>query len=116
LEPTKQKSTLLQNSTAKMWALLIALTAIVLLIISAGNTHAQTPTKRVTITELEAKKALRYKADAEFFFQQSVTKDSIISTQDTIIKKQKNRIFGRGLIIAGETLIIVLLTLQIAAK
>jgi len=111
----KQKSTLLQNSTAKLWALLIALTVIVLLIISAGSTKAQTPTKNpshITITEIEARKALRYKADAEFFFQQSMIKDSIISVQDTIIAKQKKRIFGRGLIITGEALIIVIAALK----
>lgn len=109
----KPKSTLLQSSTAKLWALLIVLAVIVLLIISVGSLKAQTPTKgHITITELEAKKALRYKADAEFFFQQSVIKDSIISTQDTIIAKQKKRIFGRGMIITGEALIIAIFTLK----
>lgn len=109
----KQKSTLLQNSTAKLWALLIALTVIVLLIISAGSTNAQTPTKsHITITEIEARKALRYKQDAEFFFQQSATKDSIVSVQDTIIAKQKKRIFARGMIITGEALIIAIFALK----
>lgn len=109
----KPKLTFLKNSTVKIWALLIALTVIVLLIISAGSSRAQTPTKKhITITELEAKKALRYKADAEFFFQQSTIKDSIISVQDTIIAKQKKRIFGRGMIITGEALIIVIVSLK----
>jgi hypothetical protein len=65
------------------------------------NANSQNPTatkpngsaiRHVTISELTARNALKYKADAEYFYQQSALKDTIIWTQDTIIAKQKKKI------------------------
>lgn len=46
----------------------------------------------ITISELAGRNALKYKTDAEFFYKQSVKKDTIIMVQDTIIKNQKKKI------------------------
>ena len=89
--------------------ILILLAVIAWTLISAGKCYAQTPTKKpnhVTITELEAKKALKYKADAEYCWAVSVEKDSISHHQDTIVKKQKKKLFWRGVAVAAEAAII----------
>ena len=61
---------------------------------STANSQNQIPTSRhITISEIVARKSLQYKIDAEYFYQQSVKKDTIIALQDTIIAKQKKKIF-----------------------
>lgn len=69
------------------------------LIQSSANSQNPTPTKapgHITITELAARNALKYKSDAEFYYRQSVKKDTIVMVQDTVIKKQEKKIVWKN--------------------
>jgi hypothetical protein len=106
------KTPILQNSTVRGLIVLILLAVIVLTIISAGKCYSQTPTKRITITEIQAKKALQYKADAEYYYLMSATKDTILAQKDTVISKQRKKLFWRGVTVASEAVLIGLITFK----
>jgi hypothetical protein len=85
--------------------------------ISVGKCYGQTATSKpshITISELEAKKALKYKADAEYFWAVGVQKDSIISNQSAIIRKQKRRLFWQktALIVQSSVFIYFIIKTQ----
>lgn len=65
----------------------------------SASSQPQTPTKpnsHITISEIAARNALKYKSDAEFYYRQSAKKDTVIMLQDTVIKKQGKKIFWKG--------------------
>ncbi|MBB3842193.1 hypothetical protein FHS57_006224 [Runella defluvii] len=88
------------NSNAPRWIVLVLIVLAVCL--SKNLLRAQTPTKNraayshVTISELAARNALRYKLDAEYWYQVAAKKDTIIAAQDTIIKAQKKKVFWKS--------------------
>ncbi len=89
---------------------------IVLGMSSNVNSQNPIPTKQipqVTISELAARNALKYKADAEFFYRQSVHKDTIIVAQDSIIQKQKRKLFWKNVEIWGWRTVLVITAFKI---
>lgn len=115
LKNMSKKLTLLQSSIVRLSIGLILLALIALVTTLAGKCYAQTPTKdqnTITISEAEARKALKYKADAEYFWAISMQKDSILQNQKIIISKQKKKLFWRRMIIVAETALVSYLILR----
>lgn len=87
------------NYDAPRW---IVLVLIVLAVCLSKNLRAQTPTKNrasdrhVTISELAARNALKYKIDAEYWYQVASKKDTIIAAQDTLIVTQQKKVFWKS--------------------
>lgn len=104
-----------RNDTMKPLIVLTLLTSTLLVTISVGKCYGQTATSKpshITISELEAKKALKYKADAEYFWAVGVQKDSIISNQRAIIKKQKRRLFWQKTALIVQSSIFIYLIIK----
>lgn len=81
------------NAKTPVLKLILSLTIALVMHLSA-NSQNPTPTNRhITISELTARKSLQYKIDADNYYRQSVKKDTIIATQDTIIARQKKKLF-----------------------
>ncbi len=111
-------STPLKYNTKKPVPRWIVLVLIALAVCLSKNLRAQTPTKpnHVTISELAARNALKYKLDAEYWYQISVKKDTIIVAQDTIISTQKKKIFWQKVEVWGWRSLAVISLLKIATK
>ena len=80
-----------------------------------GRCYGQTATSKpshITISELEAKKALKYKVDAEYFWAIGMQKDSIIGNQSAIIKKQKRKLFWQKTALIVQSSIFIFLIIK----
>lgn len=103
------------NTNVPRW---IVLVLIVLSVCLSKNLRAQTPTKpsHVTISELAARNALKYKLDAQYYYNQSVKKDTIIAVQDTIISTQKKKVFWKSAENWGWRALALVTILKLAIK
>ncbi|MCP1384434.1 hypothetical protein [Runella salmonicolor] len=52
--------------------------------------------RHITISEIVARNALKYKIDAESFYMQSIHKDTIIAAQRSEIVKLKRKMFWKS--------------------
>lgn len=112
---TAKKLTHSRNDTMKPLIVLTLLVSTLLMSISVGRCYGQTATSKpshLTISELEAKKALKYKADAEYFWAVGMQKDSIIGNQSTIIKKQKRKLFWQKTALIVQSSIFIYLIIK----